>query len=196
MSENNFLWQMIYRMPATNKWRFPARPSSDPDTWCVRCQQQCPKDLLHCMWACPNANRCWMWCAELLAWLSVTPQGGLQLNPAHILIAEALPHEWDTPVRLWHTIRAIMSWIIWKDRNQHVFGGERSNVTRMIRLTWHRLSMYMRIAWKDLLSKVRLDRLTLTEAQDLMAIHFGAMGKLWTLSEVRLQIPPVPPRPP
>lgn len=66
----------------------------------------------------------------------------------------------------------------------------------MIRLTWHRLSIYMKVAWKDLLSKVRLGKLTMTEAQDLMAIQFGAMGKLWSLSEVWLQIPPVPPRPP
>lgn len=88
MAENTFLWQLIYRIPATNKWRFPDRAASDPDTWCVRCQQRCPEDLLHCMWACPNANRCWSWCAELLSWLSVTPRGGLQLSPAHILIAD------------------------------------------------------------------------------------------------------------
>lgn len=33
-AENTFLWQLLYRIPATNKWRFPNFPVMNPDTWC------------------------------------------------------------------------------------------------------------------------------------------------------------------
>lgn len=196
MSENTFLWQLIYRIPATNKWRLPGKPASDPETWCSRCQLNFPKDLFHCIWACPISHQCWSWCAKLLSWISTAPPGGLHITPTHVLIVEALPMEWETPEQFWHTIRAILSWIIRKAHNQHVFEGKRSDAMKIIRLTWHRLGIYIRVSWKELIGKVRLGRLTLTEACDLMALKYGAIRKLWTLDDVQIRIPPVPPRPP
>lgn len=85
-AENTFLWQILYRIPATNKWRHPDLPATDPATWCVRCQLGAQEDLLHCLWAFPNASRCWMWCNRILKWVSCR-HPAIQIEPTHILIA-------------------------------------------------------------------------------------------------------------
>lgn len=58
-AENTFLWQLIYRIPATNKWRLCAQPANDQETWCVRCQLQAPEDIFHCIWDCPTWKEWW-----------------------------------------------------------------------------------------------------------------------------------------
>lgn len=195
-AENTFLWQLLYRIPATQRWRLLGRPATDPETWCSRCNLQVTEDLFHCIWDCPTSRQCWEWCSSILSWVSPGTQAPIRIQPAHVLIAAALPQAWDTPDRLWKTFRAIVCWIIWKDRNCHIFGGEQSNVPRMIALSWHRLSMYVNVAWKTLLKRVRLREVTLPEACSLMADQFGEMGKIWTLHEIQVRVVPVPPHPP
>lgn len=53
-----------------------------------------------------------------------TPRSRVVLRPEHVITAVALPLTWDIPSLLWHAVRAILSWLIWKDCNSHVFGGE------------------------------------------------------------------------
>lgn len=195
-AENTFLWQLLYRIPATNKWRLPDRPALDPDTWCPRCPSNTPEDSFHCIWACPASRECWTWCASILSWVSYGRQLPIQLQPAHVFIAEELPQNWKTPVRFWHTLRAITCWIIWKERNKHIFQGEAFSSPRTVALVWHRLSIYVRAAWSDLLSQVRQNRFSLVDARERMDCFFGAEGKIWTLHEVQVRVAPVPPRPP
>lgn len=57
-AENTFLWQPLYRIPATQRWHFQDRPNSDPKTWCTRCSLNVPEDLFHCIWDCNNSRRC------------------------------------------------------------------------------------------------------------------------------------------
>lgn len=59
----------------------------------------------------------------------------------HILLMWALPSAWEVPSKLWHVMQAILCWLIWKDRNQHIFGGGRSDVQHIIGLAWHRLTL-------------------------------------------------------
>lgn len=61
---------------------------------------------------------------------------------------------------------------------------------------WHRLTVYMQIAWRQLRQKVRLEQLQFSDARALMAAKFGIEGRLWSLHEIALQVLPVPPRPP
>lgn len=65
----------------------------------------------------------------------------------------------------------------------------------MIALAWHRLSIHDTVAWKELLKKVRLREITLTEARTHKADQFGAMERIWTLHEIQVRVAPVPPRP-
>lgn len=195
-AENTFLWQLIYRIPATNKWRLPDRSATDPDTWCPRCPLRTPEDSFHCIWACPASRECWEWSSSIISWVSQGRQQGIQIQPVHIFIAEELPQIWDAPVRLWHTLRAITCWVIWKERNKHIFQGEVFSMPRTVALVWHRLSIYVRAAWNELLSQVRQNRFSLVDAKERMVCFFGAEGKLWTLHEVQVRVSPVPPRPP
>lgn len=75
-------------------------------------------------------------------------------------------------------------------------GGAQFDYHRIIGLAWNRLAVYMNLAWRHLRQKVRQDQLLLSEARALMAAQFGLEGKLWSLHELALQVPPVPPRPP
>lgn len=65
---------------------------------------------------------------------SPTLLADIRLGLEHVLIGEALPSQWDVPDKLWHTLRAILCWIIWKDHNDQVLGGERSEVHGIVRL--------------------------------------------------------------
>lgn len=69
-SENMFLWQIMYRALATNAWRFPGRPDTDPVTWCTRCSRQQKGDIAHCLVQCPVSVEVWNWCESLLRWAS------------------------------------------------------------------------------------------------------------------------------
>lgn len=195
-AENTFLWQLLYRIPATNTWRFPGRPATDAETWCTRCPLSIPEDAFHCVWSCAVSRPCWEWCSRILTWCSTQRMHMVRLSPAHVFIAEALPREWETPLSLWHTMRAILCWVIWKERNNEVFTGERSSTQRMIGIAWARLALYIKSAWHDLLTRVRARKITLLEASDRMADQFGSSGKIWSLQNIQVLIPPVPPCPP
>lgn len=89
-----------------------------------------------------------------------------------------------------------MCWIVWKEHNQHVFNGEISSTKRMIAKAWSRSGVYVKIAWRELMSQVRLQKFTLAEAVDRMSSMFGNNGNIWTLQDIEVQIYPVPPWPP
>lgn len=80
----------------------------------------------------------------IVAWVSAGHQQGICLQPAHIIIAETLPEAWETLDSLWHTLRAVMCWVIWKDRNNHFFRAETSNSHCMISLAWNHLGIYIK----------------------------------------------------
>lgn len=46
-AENTFLWQLLYRISATNRWQYPDRPASDPVPWCSRCLLNVPDSKMH-----------------------------------------------------------------------------------------------------------------------------------------------------
>lgn len=194
--ENTCLWQILYQVLATQKWRFPTRPAWDRELWCSRCSLGLVEDSFHCIWGCPTSRKCWEWGYWVIKLVSRCPPSPLHLRADHVLLAVALPQAWDVPFQLWHSIRAILCWLIWKDRNAHVYGGDRSDVNRIKGLAWNRLTIYMQLAWRQLRQKVRQDRLLFSEARALMADQFGTEGTLWSLHETALQVPPVPPRPP
>jgi hypothetical protein len=52
--ENSFLWQVIYRIPATQKWGHPHLERLDTETHCTRCRRQRQEDITHFLWTCPN----------------------------------------------------------------------------------------------------------------------------------------------
>lgn len=121
--ENTCLWQILYQVLATQKWRLPNRPAWDRESWCSRCSLGLVEDTFHCIWGCPTSRKCWTWGYWVIKLVSRCPQNPLHLRADHVILATALPQAWEVPFQLWHSIRAILCWLIWKDRNAHVFGG-------------------------------------------------------------------------
>lgn len=199
-TENTFLWQMYYRSIATQRWRFPSAPADDPRIQCTRCVLGAKEDIVHCLWGCPMSYPCWQWGQGIL--LASTEQrfrqGGLRgsLEPAHVFVASPLPADWLVPTRLWQILRAVISWQVWKTRNEHFMADRPSDPRRSIRKAWHRLSMYLRKEWAYLRRKISRGRISLAEAVATMQTHFGKNQEIWTLHGVTLQVPPTPPRPP
>lgn len=136
-SENTFLWQVFFRVIATQRWRFPYLLPNDPQTFCTRCDLGERDDILHCLWSCPNPRICCQWGWNLLQAILDNRHitGGLQgaLKPAHILVAASLPEEWKISQKFWHILRAVLCWQIWKAGNEHFMADRRSVHRRTIR---------------------------------------------------------------
>lgn len=199
-SENTFLWQVYFRSIATQRWRFPSLPADDPLLRCTRCDLGAKEDVIHFLWSCPLALECWQWGFGLLRASSDRRHrlGAIQgtLQPAHIFVAEPLPHEWQIPLRLLQILRAVICWQVWKARNKHYMANRVTDHRRTIRKAWHRLSMYLRKEWSHLMRKVHSGKITLAEADLKMKSYFGSNLEIWNLHGTVIQIPPIPPRPP
>lgn len=135
-NENIFLWQLVYRVIATQRWRLPSLPATDASTWCTRCDGQLREDITHCIWSCPSSFRCWEWGMDLLLAISANHHrtGGLQitLSPAHVFLGQPLPVEWQIPRRFWQVLRVVLCWQVWKSRNEHFMANRRSDHRRTI----------------------------------------------------------------
>lgn len=194
--ENAFLWQLMYRVIATQRWHFPGRLTSDASTWCSRCLRGVQEDVFHCIWDCTVSRTCWRWCGGILGLAS---RGGLllvNLDPAQIFIGEPLPENWHIPDKLWQFMRAIVCWQIWKDRNAHFIEGQRSDPEKVIHTAWHRLGIYLRVEWRALVKQIKSGKIRYGEAELAMQSQFGSNPALWNIHELTLEVPPVPPRPP
>lgn len=199
-NENTFLWQLYYRVIATQRWRFPLSPADDPQLRCTRCDLMEKEDLIHCVWSCPLSQPCWQWGLGLLQASSDQRHrlGGFRgtIEPAHVFVASPLPAEWMVPERFWLILRAVICWQVWKARNEHVMANRLSDPRRTIRKSWHRCSMYIRKEWAHLRSKIHRGQISLGEAEHIMQSHFGSNNEIWQLHGLVIQVPHVPPRPP
>lgn len=163
-SENTFLWQLLYQVIATQKCRFHTTPATDPGTWCTRCTAGVREDLMHCICSCSISIRRWQWGEFLLQASSPRRAAHIRLCPAHVFIAAPLPEDWIVPDKLWHILKAILCWQIWKNRNKHYMAGKPATATKIIRKSWHRLGVYIRKEWRFLLKQVELGKINVDEA--------------------------------
>lgn len=194
--ENSFLWQLLYNAIATQRWRFPRKAISDPALICSRCSMDLPEDTLHCIWGCSISQRCWDWATRMLETVAATTGPSPTLQAGNVILAVPLPDACHIPERFWQVLRATLCWQIWKDRNSHFFSNQVSDHCRIVSKTWHRFSVYIRYEWLQLTRKIRNRRLSVAEAITLMQLHYGSNSLIWTLHELVIQVPPVPPRPP
>lgn len=139
-AKNTFLWQLLYRVIATQQWRFPQKPATDPCTWCTRCEIGVREDLIHCIWSCVISVQSWNWGSSLLKASSPNHTAQIQLSPAHIFMAAPLTDSLLVPDKLWQILKAILYWQIWKNRNAHYMAGKPANTQKIIRKSWHLLT--------------------------------------------------------
>lgn len=142
-SENMFYWQLAYRVIATQHWRNPSKPHTDPTTWCTRCPAVVREEIDHCIWSCHLSRQCWQWGEDLMQTASPRHEGRIRLQPAHIFIAHPIPAEWQVPDRFWQVLKAILCWQIWKNRNAHYLAGKQADARKVIHKSWPRFSLYL-----------------------------------------------------
>lgn len=130
--------------------------------------------------------------------LSLASHSGsmVNLNPAQVFIGEPLPEHWQIPGKLWHFLRAIVCWQVWKDRNAHFIGGKPLDPKKVKYTAWHRLGIYLCVEWRNLVKQIKSEKMRYGEAELAMQSQFGSNPALWNLHELILEVPPVPPRPP
>lgn len=195
-TENCFLWQLIYRVPATQHWRFPDLPPTDCRTWCTRCEMNVMEDIVHCIWQCPISRETWRWVNYLLSISMPLGDRSPLIRSAHVFVALGFPYNSGIPKTLWTILRAATAWHIWKNRCTHYMEGTPSQAATIIHKVWSRLRIYLRQSWISLTQKIRRGQLTQEDAIAHMSRSFGSNPDVWAIHEHRLQVPPVPPRPP
>lgn len=57
--ENFFLWQLMYKIPTTNQWRFPLAGQTQLKAQCSRCVEDALEDDTHCFWTCFKSKAIW-----------------------------------------------------------------------------------------------------------------------------------------
>lgn len=194
--ENTFLWQLVYRVIATQKWRFLTRSAMEEITWCTRCRGGHQEDVEHYIWGCEKSRLCWEWGDYLLGSVCLSGPGQVRLTPAQIFISDPLPVAWGVQENFWQVLREILCWQVWKNRNEHCFEGTPSDPNKVIHKAWHRLGIYLRLEWCTLVNRVRSANISFDEVKLAMQAQFGSNPSIWNLHEWTLQVPPVPPRPP
>lgn len=193
---STFLWQLIYWVIATQRWRFPNRSPHDICTWCTRCSLGTREDIVHCIWDCPLSSECWQWGESLLTATSRNGSTCSGLLPSNVFLADPLPDHWQIPERFWQILRAVVCWQIWKDRNCHYLDDKPASAQRVIRKSWHRLRVYLHKEWRYIARKVQMGKISIEEAENTMHQYFGSNPSIWNLHALTLEVPPVPPRPP
>jgi hypothetical protein len=191
--ENCFLWQILYRVPATQKWRFLELSRIDRATHCTRCNRGHQEDIIHCIWNCSQSLIVWDWIRRILEIASPVSGANLELTALHVLTAEDLPPDLHIPFKLWAVLRAVACWEIWKARCSHFMNSISTTPAHIIRTIWYRLLLYLKLFWRNKCTRIRTGRLELDKAKSDMHREFGRSIDIWYLTELHLTVPSVPP---
>lgn len=123
-------------------------------------------------------------------------QANLELNFQHVLLAEELPADLKISKKVWAIVRAVSCWEIWKARCKHYMENHHAAPATVIRNIWRRIGRYLRLFWSQKRAKIKTGQLDPDKAKMDMQRDFGTNTQIWYFHEIRLQVPPVPPRPP
>lgn len=194
--ENTFLWQIAYRVIATNGWRFPDLRRSDELTWCTRCTAQTYEDTLHCIWSCPEVSPIWAWIRYFIQFSVPGQHRNITILPTQALLGAPLNFHTHTPSKLWQILRGVACWQIWKSRCTMIFDEIRISLQEVVTKIWFRLKLYLRIEWDSLASKIRSGKITLNKARWTFAHDFGTDPLLYQFSGTQILVSLHPPRMP
>lgn len=143
--ESCFLWQIIYRISATNHWQYPGMASTNPLTLCVTCGTH--KDLMHTQWNCPNAREVWRWVERVLQAATLGHRRAVHIDIGNALLGDELFCDDTTPLFLWHIFWGVANWQIWKARCLHNIQHIPSTLRQLQEQIWYRAKLYLRVEW-------------------------------------------------
>lgn len=114
---NCFLWQLIYRIPATNVCRWPKLPRTHEDTHYKRFTNREAKEINHCFWECPKVHGIWRWVEFMLQQMTTHPQDRIWLTLGQTLVGVPMEDTVMVPEKWWVVLHAASIWYIWIARN-------------------------------------------------------------------------------
>lgn len=119
VKESCFAWQILYQIPATNKWRHQGISNSEEEQQCKRCKGAI-EDTKHCLLDCPKVRPIWEWVALLTPLTSQDNSRRIAVSPQQALLGEDLDCSPAIPQHWWSALRITSLWHIWLDRNADV----------------------------------------------------------------------------
>lgn len=105
------------------------------------------------------------WGEALLHETSGNGNARIELLPDHVFVAHPLL---NIGRYLKRDLKAVICWQIWKDRNGHYLAVKPASAHRIIRESWHRISIYICKKWRFLVTRVHQGKVNFTEAEQLM----------------------------
>lgn len=116
-----FLWQITYRVMATNGWHHPQLARNVATTWCTRCNLQEYDDILYYLWASRTSARVWQWAKQFIQAVTPNQHRNVWLTLSQALLGARLNFHQDTPMKWWQILRGIVCWQLWKVKCTHCF---------------------------------------------------------------------------
>lgn len=110
-----------------------------------------------------------------------------QIEPAQALLGAKLRgcHRLS-PLILWHILRGLVIFEIWKSRNELAFDEVVVSSVGMICRIWHQLRVYLQVEWGKLVGAVKQGKLSLVEIRRLFYRDFGGAAELYTVEGLKL----------
>lgn len=170
------MWQILYQIPTTNKWRFQGIPDLEANKICKRCELDI-EDTKHCLWDCPKAREIWAWVSFLTPLTSLDPNRTISLSPQQVLLGDALNCLPAIPQHWWVALRVMTLWHIWCDQNAEVRQDQGSphHTKAHIRQQLH---AYLRVAWSKLRVRVDAGSIADDKAIEIFRFNFGFHKKV------------------
>ena len=151
--ESCLMWKILFHSNATQRWRFPKVPNSDPRLACSLCLVNAVEDEQHIFWSCPYASKIWLWAIHILQLRSgSTWEPGIE----HVLLGNVLPQDMRHLQHWWDLFRGSVLWNIWLHRNAVVFQ-TRDAVqpkTAIACKVWIKMRQYIRLDFLSLRRKL------------------------------------------
>lgn len=100
---------------ATQHWRIPNLPSTDPRMWCTRCnvgfQEGIIPGIIHCIWDCHISCEVWLSVNYVLFFASSGMMAGLPLHPMHIFFVQPFLEQFHSPHKNFWSLSVVCSFI-------------------------------------------------------------------------------------
>jgi hypothetical protein len=198
---NQFLWQIIYRIPATKHFVFSqgwVRDISrneiikrcDSRTWCERCPDNAYEDLVHLFWKCSESQAIWEWVFALMRKVGKFRASDWEFTMAQVLLGAPIKNvgrKW--PRHLWEVLRGQTTWEIWFTRDKQLFDQVQTSREGTVMKIWTQIRQYLVIGWSKYRDKIRQGKLTREKAWFLFTKDYGDDECISSLIDDKLLIP-------
>jgi ribosomal protein L37AE/L43A len=141
VQENCFLWQLIYRIPAKQRWRSQGQEVEAEDLKCTRCQSYSIEDVIRCIWHCSESSAVGVGPRP-----SATRAGNVSLNLTYANVIRSTSgggiEKPEFLKMLWALIASICWYTVMESPMSHYMKGKKSSASTILARVRSRLRTY------------------------------------------------------